>query len=643
MLFQMRILSIGQSKGIRNVIILGRNKEKTLNHTFLGEARKVMNELQHRFYAMMPSLERLLDIENLQIFFQKSGMEMKDSLSQGYGFLVASQITRLIEWCVENPSSIGMEENLLLCRAFFVGLPFHRLPCDSRLGRFVRNLYELCRALIGVSSWTQMKKVSMQVNELLLKPMKIAFDYATDIEISGVQKEKFTEIKLKILEDASLSLFKMFDHDIIDIKIAFNHTYKKDSSEFVQSIKLPTKLGKQEFFEGYKVGVMYLWFSFRGPRYFRSDIFRKIRGTENWEALEEFFDKMGEERYDDFDKIEQLDRIFKLPSAIERNFPKHIFKKMTDSTLFKQGKKTKSERLDEALMYYSIHMLHVHNEIQAFTVLLKGYTSINEGVTKVIKFVHRQEPGNNFSFAILMESFGLISDFSSWVLLYDFATDYSGNGGTAYNYTMNTIRSLGKKVSVTDFEVGEGELKSYAEESKMHTLETHLRQTDKSNEKLRSQLLELTAVYVLSRMGFAVHWGYSRSDVLRGKEIDALSIREGTHSVNVLVVEITETLPLEIDRFKREIQEKIELIRRGWREVASDFHLAETGKKALNIVGWVITRETRGRRKLTKNIYVKDLDCLREFCKNQRIPYRSSLVLGKDVAAQDGKRRFAEK
>lgn len=108
---------------------------------------------------------------------------------------------------------------------------------------------------------------------------------------------------------------------------------------------------------------------------------------------------------------------------------------------------SQEENLQQVLLWYPVQALpqsgsYVFNGVPAFTLTLLGSIerkrlfSIDEE-TLIIRFVHPQKDiqwkqANNYSYAILVEAFGSIADYSGWLIFFDCCGNYSGFAGSEY-------------------------------------------------------------------------------------------------------------------------------------------------------------------------------------------------------------------
>jgi len=131
--------------------------------------------------------------------------------------------------------------------------------------------------------------------------------------------------------------------------------------------------------------------------------------------------------------------------------------------------------LDLNFLWYGLNVLEgdsLFNGVPVFGAILLGSSNFAKSINNtegmdVIIIKHPQGGGeNNYSFAVLISVMGIISDASGWVVAFNCATDYSGNGRSNFEYAMQFIK-LSKdyvKVRIKEISVNEDIFFKYIQE-----------------------------------------------------------------------------------------------------------------------------------------------------------------------------------
>lgn len=563
-------------------------------------------------YWVLPVLESLANFSNFRVFLKKYHKKCVGTYARGYAFLVASTIIKLIEELMLTPQVLGLARNEVLERASFIGLPFYRIPHKTRTGRFVRNLAELYRPLLGINNWKMLKSEMAEIVKYLVIPLRESFENAVEV---------YKGSKDRLLLETSMFFTYIYFHDLKHVKIAYDQAFYQSKIEWAQSVKIPLVIPRnQELFKGYRLAVEYLWYSFLGDQYRTFSSLRMIPRKRNWEQFDRLFEEIRDEIIVPMEERAKIDymmhTIFRQKESVSKGF--HI---LTDSLLFKPSRKSMEEVLDEAFLWYPIQIVKVPSEALGFVISLLGYSKFKKERIKAIKFIHPQAPGNNYSFAILIESHGLISDFSYWLLYHNFATDYSGAGGSSYRFVMKHLEKMKEKVNLSEVSVDERDLFHYASDTRMRTLEREVKELGHVNDALRGQILELFVSHLISKMGYASYWRYRNRSILGRREIDIIAVRERDRRTEMLIIETFGSFPKDLDKITKELTEKLSKIKSNWPEILNDLQETrlDSSEPHPEIKVWATTFDRTQKKELSPDILVIDRNELRRLCRKYNV------------------------
>jgi len=567
-------------------------------------------------FGTISILDNLLNLSKFRKFYKKYyKKELSDNYSKGYAFTISFAIYNFIEHVLMKPSILDLPRNELMERARFYGVPFNRMPCQSKTGKFIRNLSEINKEFLSVENWNDIKKVKKIVTRYLLKPLKKT--YIKNFEIDSETKENISKKEL-------LSVFSMFEayiyfNDIHHVRVAYNYAYDK-KTVFSQFIKLPNNLKRQNFFEGYKISIDYLWFCLLGNSYRNYSSLNRIHKAKTWKGFDKSFHKIRDEIIQKLEKkfyilSERKNTIFK-----KQKYDKEFFKEITKKLIKKTEGNNIEEKIDEVFMWYPVRIVCEELSINCsidFSVALKGVldTTKDEKI-KVIRFIHPEDSGNLYSFAILIRGFGLISDYSHWWLFWDFATDFSGTGGLAYETVMNEIEKNKRRINLKTIKVSSGYLRKYSKDKYTKELEEGIKSYKINTNEARGKLFELYVSQIFNKRGYKTYPRYKK--YFLGKEIDVLAILEKKNKIELIIIECE--IPYH-EAILKEVEKKISVIKNNLEEIKKDLYLSS---KKIEISAIVATPK-KVRRTKTSKIKILDHRKLKNLSEKYDFPYKEYL------------------
>ncbi len=508
-------------------------------------------------YWSMPVLVRLLNFDLLKNFYKlKFGTShIPDEYSKGYSFTLAFAISSIIDHVSDDSSCsyvLDLPHDELLRRASYGYIPNRKKPAYTRTGILIRNLTELYTPLLRVETWNDLDKASGDIKKYIIAPFNKAFDET----ISVTDKYKNLN-KRYLLEYSSLFMAHLYFHDITKISIGYRSTYNnRGPPEYT--------IGSQKFFEGYKLSVEYLWFSFLGPSYAKCKSLSKIQKTKTWGVFDHLFEPIN------FAILKPLEARTGINSLVSDIFFKEVTLRrfpIARKLIFeRQIQKTQEERLAEKLRWYPIQIIddYYENSRTGFETVLKGALHKNQK-PDVIKFIHPEERGNFFSFGILTEdSFG-------WWLFFNFATDFSGGGSIDYEHVMMLINRNKRKINFSNFEIDSSSLKRYAEvDTRINYLEKELKDSKEKLNEVRGKNFELFVTLLFSKRDFNV---FPRVK-FHGREIDMLAIQSTKGRDKIFCIECTIPFGANVrNKLELEVKEKIVLLKENLQELEGKLNL----------------------------------------------------------------------
>jgi hypothetical protein len=588
-------------------------------------------------YCVIPILERLIDITELENFCKEQGLDFSDDVVRGYSFSIVCTLNHIIKRALNAPDTMGLKYEKVLARADYVGLPFNELPYQMATGKFARNLVELYRPFMGIHTWGDFREVSSQVSKFVVEPLRTAFLKGMEELLNDLNGNEHVESALRY---AAIWYIDFILLSYQDVRSTYSNAYKRLPIRQMPD-SVPVFMGNNRFFYGYKLAMLYLIKTIIGPNYQKSKGLTQINQCDDWDSFDELFGKIEIHkvipRILGFEQSHYLDSFFKASKIGDS------FTLLKNSQLFLELPKTIDKKLDELFMWYDdITMLDVANNPLGFIINLRGYSSFKVKKIYIAKIAHPQEPDqNNYSFAIFIESNGLLNDFSYWLLFYNFATDYSGNGSTVLKGILGEIKKRRKQVEMTEVVVSETDIEKYLENHRIKRLTIENQQLRELNKVIKGRLFEQFVANLLSKMGFSTYVGLRNSSILEDKEIDIIAIKQDRGKVEIIIAETFGSFPLEeqyVKQITEEMKEKLAMVKKNYVKIVSQVSKTKDILSLSSVQLWVVTHDVTKRKLISSNIMIYDINRIIALCNELNINYypivrilkKQNDLLGKD-------------
>ncbi|MGA2785468.1 MAG: hypothetical protein ABSF09_12290 [Candidatus Bathyarchaeia archaeon] len=533
-------------------------------------------EITEVFWSL-PLLTELLDLNKLNRYWSSKhhGKPAPSNLSRGYGFCIVSLLWSLADAIIQFPRVLDIKDAELLVRAWQGNVPFHRMPTKTQAGQLVRKIVDLYRPLMGADTFADIEQNAPILLQALVKPLSQIF-----LSSFGLSSEFKKKTRLDVLEALKAgAIFKLLFElqNRKSIKIAYNYTYDKGKRFFVQSTVLPLTVSNQRFFDGYKLGIVYLWESLLEAN---QDSIRKIKRCRTWDQLETLRNVTSTTITQPFaERIGLESPTDEIDFKKRRKIPDELMTPLIRSqhTVPLQPASTQ-EILDEAFLWYPLVIAGTDATAISsvgFATALLGTAKLRRGPIHVLKFIHRQTEGNTFSFAILIHAASNVADYSYWWVFPDFATDFSGMGGAGYAFVTQQINGLEERIILDEIPVAGEEFHRYVKRSKEQRLEDEISVLRQALDAGSGAILELVYATIAQARGDLVRWRYKNPAILGDREIDVLSIGNNATPATIEIAECTRTASKDdVSRLK----EKLELCRHNSAELLRSINGGNSAK-----------------------------------------------------------------
>jgi len=570
----------------------------------------------------IPILRYLLDLPRFFAFHRKNigKVNPDDSYSLGYCFLLILLIERLIDRVLLAPEALGMRLNEVVHRAYEGGVPFTRMPLSSYQGRMIRSLAELYKPLRSVRSFSEYEAATEGIRKILLPSLE---RLSREFELTHD-----AALKLRNLSNATrvsgISLFFIYAHDMNFIRAAYGSAFQGSGEHRHRFGYLPTTIqSDQQFFEGFKLAVTYVWHYILGKETVRFPVLKEISKLRTWEDYDGFYNAVLAKVVEHYRRT-SLDplrsRIF---VRTTRPSVRSIKQLIAMPLSIRKSQRTPEEKLERAMLWYGAIPV-VDRDITVatptFVVTLHGLVELTDGKNRVIRFVHPEVDGhgNSYSYAILIQSFGLLSDYSTWLLFVDFCNDFTGGGSSSHDEVEKHLRQLGHSLHVSELRIDPQTLRKYAERSETISLRKDIGRVQNELADAKGTLLELVVFQILSRGGFDPRWRYKDSSVTEGREIDLLGVNLSSVPGEIRVVECSTRCS---EALLGELKRKVAIVRNHSQEIVR----ALWGVKCprVRVSGWLVTSELEPPiRKKQGQICVLDGRALAEMAKSYNLRWQ---------------------
>jgi hypothetical protein len=500
----------------------------------------------------------LLDYEKFDNFLSERKIGNTAEVFEGFLFFAKTLSRSLLEE-ISRSWSLNLPENYIFSRALHRGVPLEKIKNSSKKVIFVKNLHRILRILWTSKDISAFEKNYKIVDQTIMEPIRCVLNSNVDLlnsfEKHGKQK---VSRRLAIL----YALISLSDtHRGCPQGYFFSLSNTKTKNEY-----------RSKVFVGYKLALSFIWKELLDQEMLQCGaLIAELAKSKDWETLDSKFDFINrhivEPLEKEFDLSPGFGKYFRIKKPISADiWNKGLFRKPHEPAL------SKEEDLQQELFWYPIQAMtgqYIFNGVATFASLLMGSVKLkkafgNDEKTFVVRFVHPvNERKNDYSYAILVEAFGTIGDYSGWLVFYDCCGDYSGFAGGEYSFAesiikqymeMNSIEVTDYKISSKDFldylrvfsadisdtyehsEIKipiDGEVKKHKQMLKTLSSSTIIARQKSTIETYKGFLLELLAYYYFNSEKYCIKWRYRNKKIIGKDEIDIV-VRDDTGSLHLV-------------------------------------------------------------------------------------------------------------
>jgi len=507
----------------------------------------MINSYRLNKFLALTKLLTLLKYDEFKSYLVSQNVKNYDELFTGFKFYVKSICNNIME-SISRGDFLFLEENMVIKRANFYGVPLSKLKNTCQKIIFLKNMKRLFESLYS---------------------SKDERDYRENFaRTKGIFITMIDEYKNKIY------LSKKFENEnkeeiILNLAIFWNYIDYNDTGRgFPKGIFFSLEESNEDepffnrnrgnylhLFEGYKYALVYVWDKLLSKE--QKTVFPyEIMQTTNWEELDSFFDQIRTRIIVPIEKVYSLsgETFFRFIGNISTIIPTFFFEQVSEPKL------TFIEELEQLFLWYPIQALSseaVFSGASSCVITLEGSIGIKSRINidekvYVIRFIHPEHRGNSYSYAILIDTFGTIADYSGWLLFYEIGAEYGGFSYSSYRYVEDTLELYPDSFEIVDFKIETKELLRYIM-SKSFNIEdviedknigqelekilskalSRYHKSQEENISLRAEyassrgiLLELIAYYYFNCKGGNVSLRYKNIDLIGQTDIDIISQKD---------------------------------------------------------------------------------------------------------------------
>ena len=489
----------------------------------------------------------LMDYEEFERFLIDEGIEPEESMFEGF-ILMAKTVARSLLEKISRSRSLNLDENWTFRRALNRGVPLSKIKNSCVKVIFVKNLHKLLRVW-----WTSRNKMEFSAHCKTVK--HVLTDQVAEILEKNVEVKKNFEKYTKEEIVRRLAILYIWFY-LSDTERGYPTGYFFSLSRINLSEAYLSKA-----FDGYKLSLVFLWKKLlRADKKFGMEMITQLGLSRNWQELGSFFRPLQTEILDPIEEEFRLSfgfgKYFLIRIPVDpKCFNRRFFMKPRRPTL------SIDEDLQQTLFWYPVQAMkgsYIFNGVSTFCATLSGTVTVKrllgvEDKSYVVRFVHPKKNGNDYSYAVLVEAYSNIADYSGWLVFFDCAGDYSGFAGSEHKFAEALIERYKKRnaIEIIEYKIRSDALLNYlsifsaelteqyhpfidkipvdgeVEEHKKIlasiSLASRIKKLDAEFSTAKGLLLELAAYYYFISQGFVVKWRYKNYKVIGKDEIDLVA------------------------------------------------------------------------------------------------------------------------
>jgi len=348
----------------------------------------------------------------------------------GY-ILIFNTLFRMLTSELERNVSLGLTSDDVFDRATFRGISINKLPNTCEKTVLIRNLQYYFKDVIHSNSWDSLEAAMQRLSGEVLAP------FNNVKQVSSVNKNyPVREIETAVTYSSMFQTYIFLN----DTSRGTPHGYVPamlDDQDYDFGFRYSAAKTLGNAFLGYKYAVQFLWYQLLRDE-FRHSVVNDIHKTNDWDSFDKYFDKIQSEIIEPLEKSTGGAIGYDFFVLVEKS-PKKYFQRLLEKRI-PEIKPSAEEYLQRVFLWYPIQLIdssdYSFSGVPAFIPLLMGMIQIkrrtkDKSKAKVVRITHGtdEEHRRSYSYAILAELSGYISDSSGWLLFYDCCDDRGSTSG----------------------------------------------------------------------------------------------------------------------------------------------------------------------------------------------------------------------
>ena len=381
---------------------------------------------------------QLSDFRSWMAYFHNRNIE---SLLEGYQFAFSILARRLHNDISQN-SSLRLTEDLTFKRADFHGVEIHLLPNSCEKTILLKNIKEKTKRVLTSATWQELEDSISQFGKDVTEPLQ-------QLKLSSALNGKYslTDIN-ETIRYSTLNETLLF---MQDTKRNVPHGYPVPT---LNNAMWDDPIEKEEYlrkvFPGYKYTVQFIWFTLTNGKLDNTSI-KTLGDTASWPDFDSHFRAIQTEIIDPIES--KLGISLDAPLILLNGDVKQTLKPLLDR---KPPTPQLNDRqlLEQIFLWYDIQVIDaskctLFNGVPALIRMIMGSVQFKKAnnipdKTLIVKLVHPDGGGHNYSYAVLVELSGT-GDYSGWILFLECCYDYTGTGTSQLRIVEQLLSECRKK------------------------------------------------------------------------------------------------------------------------------------------------------------------------------------------------------
>jgi len=492
-----------------------------------------MDILIPNIFWLLPIIRVFKNTNEFEAFLRVKRFHQNGALISGYKMLIR-QAMRDFFVQFDHDSLLGLTEDFETSRAYFVGVDYGKFTSTCEKANMMRNVQKMRRDIRASKDLSNLQRSMDVLHDKLFMPLEDIFKKSFDVA-AGVPCDKdrllnmvgasrlMNPVRRSLPSDEPVRLplgAEMFGVEIEEVV---------DEADKERAVKFRKK--KEYTFPGYKIGLAFVLDHFISDKKLIDDIII----ASDWEILAKLATAAEK----------QIDAQLTRESGKDAAFGKFFsLKKMPDKWLFGDLIRksdlpvlSRNETIDQLLLWYQFEVID-----SARAKLFSGGSTLRSlilgeigerrvhGVKdrlEVIRFLHQQDIAV-FSYGILIERFGTISDLSGWLIFMEVGGDYQGMGGFEYRSSEQVFERNKEFVNIRQFDISTQELRDYfnsKEPNETARLKNSFSDLERRHADARGRLLEFLVKSYYDSKDYDARLYFADPKILpRKMEVDILAV-----------------------------------------------------------------------------------------------------------------------